>query len=139
MISKYGALKGGMPLYKFIGNKVLTFIQNKLLSSNLSEFHSGYRIYDVKALKNIPFNLNSNDYSFDTEIIIQFLFSKFKIYEVSIPTFYGEEISYVNGIQYAYKIIIETIKAKLQQFGIFMINDMIYFQIQTNINSRLIF
>ena len=119
MISKFGALKNGMPLYKFIGNKVLTFLQNKILNSNLSEFHSGYRIYKVSALKQIPFHLNSNDYTFDTEIIIQFLFSNLKISEESIPTFYGEEISYVNGFYYAYRIIIESIKAKLQKFGIF--------------------
>ena len=87
MISKYGALKNGMPLYKFFGNKILTFLQNKILNAKLSEFHSGYRIYKVSALKEIPFHLNSNDYTFDTEIIIQFLFSKFKISEVSIPTF----------------------------------------------------
>ena len=119
MISKFGALKNGMPLYKFIGNKVLTFLQNKILNSNLSEFHSGYRIYKVSALKQIPFHLNSNDYTFDTEIIIQFLFSNLKISEESIPTFYGEEISYVNGFYYAYRVIIESIKAKLQKFGIF--------------------
>ena len=59
MISKFGALKGGMPLYKFFGNKILTFLQNKILKSNLSEFHSGYRLYDVRALKKIPFHLNS--------------------------------------------------------------------------------
>ena len=57
MISKYGALKGGMPLYKFFGNKILTYLQNKILKSNLSEFHSGYRVYKVEALKNIPFDL----------------------------------------------------------------------------------
>ena len=119
MISKFGALKGGMPLYKFIGNKILTYIQNKLMSCNLSEFHSGYRIYDVEALKKIPFNLNSDGYSFDTEIIIQFLLLKYKIFEYPIPTYYGDEISYVNGVQYAYQIIIETIKAKLQKYGIF--------------------
>ena len=119
MISKFGALKGGMPLYKFIGNKILTFLQNKILSSNLSEFHSGYRIYKVEALREIPFHLNSDDYSFDTEIIIQLLLSKFKIYEVEIPTYYGEEISYVNGLKYAYQIIRESIKSKIQKFGIF--------------------
>jgi len=96
MITKGGALKGGMPVYKFIGNKILTFFQNIILSSNLSEFHSGYRVYKVEALNKIPFHLNANDYSFDTEIIIQFLFSNFKIAEYAIPTYYGEEISYVN-------------------------------------------
>ena len=118
MLIKGGALKGNMPMYKFIGNKILTFFQNAILSSNLSEFHSGYRIYTVNALKNIPFHLNSNNYSFDTEIIIQLLFSKSKIAEFPIPTYYGKEISYVNGLYYAYQIIIESLKAKIQKFGI---------------------
>ena len=119
MIDRFGAIKGGMPFYKFFGNKILTFFQNKLLNSNLSEFHSGYRIYKVNALKKIPFYLNSNGYPFDTEIIIQFLISKFKISELPIPTYYGEEISYVNGIHYAYKIMIESFKAYCQKYGIF--------------------
>lgn len=117
MISKFGALKGGMPIYKFIGNKILTYLQNKILKSNLSEFHSGYRVYDVQALKKIPFYLNSNDFSFDTEIIIQFLILKLRISEVSIPTYYGKEISYVNGLYYAYRIIIESLKSNIQKFG----------------------
>lgn len=119
MISKFEALKGGMPIYKFIGNKILTYLQNKILRSNLSEFHSGYRVYDVQALKKIPFYLNSNDFSFDTEIIIQFLILKLKISEVSIPTYYGKEISYVNGIYYAYRVIIESLKSNIQKYGIF--------------------
>ena len=118
MLIKGGALKGNMPIYKFVGNKILTFFQNIILSSNLSEFHSGYRIYTVNILKNIPFHLNSNDYSFDTEIIIQLLFSKSNIAEFPIPTYYGKEISYVNGLNYAYKIIIESVKAKIQKLGI---------------------
>jgi glycosyltransferase involved in cell wall biosynthesis len=119
MIDKGSALKGGMPLYKFVGNKILTYVQNKILGSNLSEFHSGYRVYSTDVLKKIPFHLNSNDYSFDTEIIIQLLFSKQKISEMSIPTYYGEEISYVNGLYYAYQIIRETLKASIQKFNIF--------------------
>ena len=118
MLIKGGALKGSMPLYKYIGNKILTFFQNKILSANLSEFHSGYRVYTVNSLKKIPFHLNSNDYPFDTEIIIQLLFSKSKIIEFPIPTYYGQEISYVNGFYYAYKIMIESVKAKIQKFGI---------------------
>ena len=118
MIIKGGALKGGMPVYKFIGNKILTFFQNIILSSNLSEFHSGYRVYKVEALNKIPFHLNTNDYSFDTEIIIQFLFSNFKITEYAIPTYYGEEISYVNGFYYAYQIMIESFKAKIQKYNL---------------------
>lgn len=118
ILTKGGALKGGMPLYKYIGNRILTFFQNKILSTNLSEFHSGYRIYTVDILKKIPFHLNSNGYSFDTEIIIQLLFLKSKIAEFPIPTYYGEEISYVNGLYYAYRIMIETLKAKVLNYGI---------------------
>ena len=118
MMEKGSALKGGMPFYKFLGNKILTFIQNRLLKANLSEFHSGYRVYSVETLKKLPFNLNSNNYSFDTEIIIQLLFANEKISELPIPTYYGEEISYVNGIYYAYQIIIESIKARIQKYNI---------------------
>ena len=71
MLSQGAARKGGMPLYKFIGNKILTSFQNRLLRTNLSEFHSGYRIYSVAALKKLPFDRNTNDFHFDTEIIIQ--------------------------------------------------------------------
>src|ERR1035438_7708817 len=73
MMTRFGALKGGMPLYKFVGNNILITTQNALLGTKLSEFHSGYRIYSVKALAKIPFRLNSNDFHFDTEIIIQLL------------------------------------------------------------------
>ncbi|MEC7621937.1 MAG: glycosyltransferase [Candidatus Neomarinimicrobiota bacterium] len=109
MIHKRNALKGGMPLYKFIGNQILTKIQNKILNTNLSEFHSGYRIYSTKALKSIPFQHNSNDFDFDTDIILQILDNKFRIKELPIPTYYGDEISYVNGLKYAYKIIKTTL------------------------------
>lgn len=113
MINKGSALKGGMPLYKFLGNKFLTTIQNFLLNSNLSEFHSGYRAYRIETLKKIFFQKNSNDYCFDTEIIIQLLINQFKIKEISIPTFYGDEISYVNGFKYAIQIMIQTTLANL--------------------------
>ena len=119
MITKGGALKGGMPLYKFIGNKILTYFQNFVFSTKFSEFHSGYRIYKVNSLKKIPFELNANDYSFDNEIIVQFLLAKLTIKELSIPTYYGEEISYVNGLKYAFQVFKTNLKAKLQEIGIF--------------------
>ena len=119
MINKGGALKGGMPFYKFIGNKILTSFQNILFSTNFTEFHSGYRIYKVNSLKKIPYDLNSNDYSFDNEIIVQFLLAKLTIKELPIPTYYGEEISYVNGLKYAYQVFVINIKVKLQQMDIF--------------------
>ena len=118
MINKWGALKGGMPLYKFLGNKILTYIQNKILSTNISEFHSGYRAYKVEALKKISFDKNLNDYSFDTQIIIQLIFLNSKIIEIPIPTYYGKEISYVNGIKYALQILLSTVLSKLHKMKI---------------------
>ena len=119
MINKDGAIKGGMPFYKYIGNKILTFYQNKLFNKNFTEFHSGYRIYKVQSLKKIPYELNNNDHSFDNEIIIQLLMANLNIKELPIPTYYGEEISYVNGLRYALQVFIANLKAKVQKYGIF--------------------
>ena len=117
MMTKGGALKGGMPLYKFIGNKVITFFQNFLLSTNFSEYHSGYRVYRVSSLKKVPFYLNTNDYPFDTEIIIQFIMAKLKIIEIPIPTYYGFEVSTVH-IKYAIQVCLTTLKAKIHRLGL---------------------
>ena len=119
MINKRDALKGKMPLYKFIGNIILTKIQNLILKTSLSEFHTGYRIYSINTLKKIKFDLNSNKYHFDTEIIIQHIAKKYKIVEYPIPTYYGDEISYVNGFNYAYNIIKQSLIYKFQKLGIF--------------------
>ncbi len=119
MLTAWGALRGGMPLYKFVGNRILTAIQNKLLRSRLSEFHSGYRIYAVEALRSIPFERNSNDFHFDTEIVIQLFTARRRIVELPIPTYYGDEICRVNGIPYAFNVLRESIKAPLQQMGVF--------------------
>jgi len=118
MITRLGALKGGMPLYKYAGNRILTAIQNTLLHSSLSEFHSGYRLYSVDALKRVPFGRNTNDFHFDTEIIIQFLRAGLLIKELPIPTFYGDEICHVNGLRYAWDVIRVTLLARAQDFGI---------------------
>lgn len=119
MMQGTSALKGGMPLYKFVGNKILTTVQNALLGSKLSEFHSGYRLYSTAALAQVPFDLNSNDFHFDTEIIIQFVTAGLKIKELPIPTFYGDEICHVNGLKYAWDVCRTTIQAKIQNFHIF--------------------
>ena len=118
MLKARDALKGGMPYYKYFGNKVLTKIQNTVLKSSLTEFHSGYRIYKISALKNIPFELNTNDFHFDTEIIIQLLFSHKKIVELPIPTYYGDEICRVNGVRYAFDVVKSVILSRLQSLGI---------------------
>jgi glycosyltransferase involved in cell wall biosynthesis len=119
MMPPSSARKGGMPLYKLAGNKILTWIENKLLRANLSEFHSGYRIYSTKALGAIPFDRNSNDFHFDTEIIIQLMIAKFPIVEIPIPTYYGDEICYVNGMKYAFHVVAAALKARLQEMGLF--------------------
>ena len=119
MLSKSAALKGGMPLYKFAGNKILTWLQNRLLCTRLSEFHSGYRVYSVAALKCIPFDRNTNDFHFDTEIIIQLLVAGMRIRELPIPTYYGDEICHVNGIRYAWNVVRATIKSRVHALGIF--------------------
>jgi glycosyltransferase involved in cell wall biosynthesis len=119
MMQGNSALKGGMPLYKFVGNKILTTFQNFLLQSELSEFHSGYRLYAIPALKKIPFDLNSNDFHFDTEIIIQLITARLTIKELPIPTFYGDEICHVNGLKYAWDVCRTTMQAKVQRFHIF--------------------
>jgi glycosyltransferase involved in cell wall biosynthesis len=113
MIDKKAAREGGMPAYKWIGNQILTAFQNKILGTHLSEFHTGYRIYSTKALAQIPFEKNTNDFHFDTEIIIQLVLKKLRIAELPIPTFYGDEVCYVNGLKYAWNICRATVKARL--------------------------
>jgi len=108
MLKRGDALRGGMPLYKFFGNKILTTAQNALTGFNLSEYHSGYRAYRVEALKKIPFKDFSNTWHFDTQMILAFGERKFRINEVPIPTYYGNEICHVNGIPYAWNCLIET-------------------------------
>ncbi len=118
MMSRFGALKGGMPLYKYVGNKILTTAQNALLGTHLSEFHSGYRVYSVKALQRIPFSLNSNDFHFDTEIILQLLNSRARLLELPIPTYYGDEISRVNGMKYARDVMMATLRNVFHRVGL---------------------
>ena len=100
-----GPLKGGMPLYKYFGNRALTVFENRALGLHLTEFHSGYRAYNVHALAQIKLDNLTNDFHFDTQIIIKLHHQNFRILEVPIPTFYGDEICYVNGLKYAKAIL----------------------------------
>ena len=118
MLASGGARRGGMPLYKWMGNRILTGIQNYLLRTSFSEFHSGYRIYSVRALAGIPFSQNTNDFHFDTEIIIQFLRAGLRIKELPIPTYYGDEICHVNGLKYAWDVVRTTVLSRAQDLGI---------------------
>ena len=115
MINSINALKGGMPLYKYLGNIALTFFQNLVLSSNLSEFHSGYRSYKVSSLKKIKFKSNTNDFHFDTEIIIQFLKNNLKIKEIAMSTHYGDEISHLRSIPYGLNIVRSTLVSRFKK------------------------
>jgi glycosyltransferase involved in cell wall biosynthesis len=114
MINKRNALKGGMPKYKWVGNQILTYIQNKLTDQNFSEWHSGYRAYKVEGLKKLQLGNLSNGFRFDTQIILGLLATKQRITEIPIPTFYGDEVSHVNGIEYAREIIWDTLWHRLK-------------------------
>ena len=122
-----GALKGGMPLYKYISNRILTFIQNVLMNQKLSEYHTGYRCFDAKILKKIDFKNNSDDFVFDNEILAQCSFLNAKIGEISCPANYFEEASSINfsrSITYGLGVLRVSIsyflqKAKLGSFAIF--------------------
>jgi glycosyltransferase involved in cell wall biosynthesis len=114
MMNKRDALKGGMPKYKWVGNQILTFIQNKLTKQNFSEWHSGFRAYRVESLKKINLGSLSNGFRFDTQIILELLATKQRISEIPIPTFYGDEVSRVNGLEYAREIIWDTIRHRVK-------------------------
>lgn len=113
MINKKDALKGNMPLVRFLGNIFLTNFQNLFFEQKLSEWHTGFRGLDLDTLKKIPYKLNSNYFHIDTQILLQFIIRNKKISEFAIPTFYGEEKSAVNLIKYGLSIIIEMFLAKL--------------------------
>lgn len=118
MMTRLGALRGGMPFYKFIGNRILSTVQNRVLGTRLTEFHSGYRIYAVRALERIPFRLNSNDFHFDTQIILQLLVCGARIVELPIPTYYGDEICRVNGVAYAKNVMLSTLGYAAHRMGV---------------------
>lgn len=114
-----GALRGGMPRYKYVGNQILTQVQNKLLGTDLSEFHSGFRAYSTEALRAIPFSLNSNNFHFDTEIFIQLTRAGFEIGEIAIPTHYGDEECRVDGLEYAGNVVGQSLRSKVHDMGLF--------------------
>jgi glycosyltransferase involved in cell wall biosynthesis len=91
-----GALKGGMPLYKYIFNRMLTFSQNLLMSQKLSEYHTGYRAYHRDVLASIPFENNSDDFVFDNELLAQIFYKGYEIAEITCPTKYFDEASSIN-------------------------------------------
>jgi glycosyltransferase involved in cell wall biosynthesis len=91
-----GALRGGMPLYKYVFNRGLTFFENLMIGQKLSEYHTGYRAYSRQALESIDFQSNSDDFVFDNEILVQLHVKNFRLGEISVPTKYFDEASSIN-------------------------------------------
>lgn len=105
-------LKSGMPFNRYIGNRVVTFIQNMIVGTKMTEFHSGYRSFKTEVLKKINFEKNSNDFYFDSEIIVQMAKMKFVIKEIPIATIYADEVSNLKPIPYGINVLISTVKYK---------------------------
>ncbi len=110
-----GALKGGMPVYKYIANRFLTFVQNLLINEKLSEYHTGYRAYSRTILENISFENNSEDFVFDNEFISQTVYAGYKIGEISCPTKYFDEASSIN-FRRSVKYGLGVLRVSLQHF-----------------------
>jgi glycosyltransferase involved in cell wall biosynthesis len=117
MMHKGAARRGGMPLYKRLGNRILSRFENRMLGTNLTEFHSGYRAYSVSALREIPLEQNHDGFDFDTQIIVQLLHAGKRIVEIPIPTYYGDEICYVDGMRYAKDVVRDVLEYKLAAKG----------------------
>lgn len=122
MVKRKDALKGGMPFYKFFGNILLTTYQNILLGTKISEFHSGYRMYKCDVLKNLHLEKYTDDFHFDTEIMVELIHRSEKIVEIPIPTYYGGEICYVNGFKYAFNVFLSVLRYKLWSLGFISCN-----------------
>ncbi len=118
MLTPGAARRGGMPRYKYVGNRILTRLENALVGTNLSEWHSGFRAYRVGALAAIPFEANADGFDFDTEILIQLVESGQRIVEVPIPTYYGDEICYVNGLRYALDVTLDALRYRAHKMGL---------------------
>ena len=116
-----GALKGGMPLYKFISNRVLTFIQNLLMNQNLSEYHTGFRCYKSEVLKKINFAHNSNDFVFDNQILAQICYNGYRIGEIPCPTKYNYNSSSINffrSLKYGIGVVIVAFQYFFSKLGL---------------------
>jgi len=116
-----GALRGGMPIYKYIANRLLTLFQNILISYKLSEYHTGYRAFSKEVLERINFNANSDDFVFDNQMLSQIIFHGFDIAEVTCPTKYFEEASSINFKRssiYGIGVLMVSLQYRLQKMGI---------------------
>ncbi len=116
-----GALKGGMPLYKYVSNRFLTFVQNVLVNQKLSEYHTGYRAFTKEVLESIPLLENSNDFVFDNQMLGQIIYFGFSIGEVSCPTKYFAEASSINffrSVKYGFGVLAVGLQVLMQRLGL---------------------
>lgn len=116
-----GALRGGMPLYKYVSNRFLTLAQNLLVGYKLSEYHTGYRAFSRDVLTSIPFADNSNDFVFDNEMLSQIIYAGYDIAEVTCPTKYFEEASSINfsrSLKYGMGVMRVSVCHFLQRLGL---------------------
>ncbi|GAB1441407.1 glycosyltransferase family 2 protein [Ignavibacteriales bacterium] len=116
-----GALKGGMPLYKYIANRILTLVQNWLVGQKLSEYHTGYRAFSATVLRDLNLEANSDDFVFDNQMLSQIIYKGYEIGEVTCPTKYFEEASSINFKRssiYGIGVLITSLKHRLQKMGI---------------------
>jgi hypothetical protein len=117
-----GALKGGMPKYKYICNKFLTLTQNILVGHHLSEYHTGYRAYSRQVLETIDFNACSDDFVFDNQVLSQIIYAGFGIAEISCPTKYFKEASSINfkrSVVYGLGVLATSFKHFFQRTGLY--------------------
>lgn len=114
-----GALLGGMPFYKYIANRALTFIQNLIVNQKLSEYHTGYRAFTKEVLLKINYHANSNDFVFDNQMLLQIFNAEFSIAEITCPTKYFDEASSINfkrSMTYGIGVLINSLKYRLQKW-----------------------
>src|ERR1700685_677273 len=115
------ALRGGMPLYKYIANRLLTAFENLFLRVKLSEYHTGYRAFSREVLAQLPLLENSDDFVFDNEMLAQCIYFGYRIGEVSCPTKYFAEASSINfsrSVKYGFGVLGTTLKCRLQKLGV---------------------
>ncbi|MEY3574550.1 MAG: hypothetical protein RLZZ617_1148 [Bacteroidota bacterium] len=116
-----GALRGGMPFYKYVFNRMLTLTQNVLMGQKLSEYHTGYRLFTAEVLRNIPFEKNSDDFVFDNEMLAQVCYWGYEVGEVSCPTRYFDEASSINfrrSMVYGWGVLRVALMYRLQKWGL---------------------
>lgn len=120
-----GALKGGMPLYKYISNRFLTLVENLLIGQKLSEYHTGYRAFSKNVPLHIPILENSDDFVFDNQMLLQILYFGFKIGEISCPVLYNEESSSINfkrSVKYGFGVLLTGLQYIIAKTGLFKIS-----------------